>query len=458
MPDQHSPNRKGRPPGSRAFAWRSFFQQSTTPVFVLGKGRRLRFANAAWEKLTGLKLADSLGMVCSAHRHSSALAHALAPTPEAQAGKPDRARRASPTGRSGPPWWDITFVPLADDTGTFGVVGFIEVVGEPLHGAARKIPPAVATLREKNAGRFTFDLFAESSPTTARFLSQLRNAATSTAPVWLVGEAGAGKVTAARVIHHASSKRNMAFVAIDCAGLQPYLIGSMLFGHGGVVGANQAGTLYLKEPATLPRDLQQQLAEVLSEPNAPRLICGSTRTANEDVLTGKLISQFHTSLSVLELAVPPLRERLPDMPRFVAHFLAGIQVDPGVLDVLKAQPWSGNLRELAGVLGEAVRSAGGGAVNSEHLPHDLRARAGIAPGVPAKSLALDPLLETVEKRLILLALRKADNHQTRAAGLLRIYRSRLWRRLEALGIPVPPQPPKPREKDGEDPEAGSADR
>jgi transcriptional regulator with PAS, ATPase and Fis domain len=447
MPEP-SPNRKGRPPGSRAFAWRAFFQQSTTPIFVLGKSRRLRFANPAWEKLTGLKLADSLGLVCSAHRHSSALAHALAPTPEAQAGKPDKARRAAPTGRSGPPWWDITFVPLADDTGTFGVVGFIEVVGEPLHGPARKIPPAVAALREKNAGRYTFDLFAESSPTTARFLSQLRNAATSQAPVWLVGEAGSGKATAAKVIHHASPRRNLAFVAIDCAGLQPYLIGSVLFGHGGVVGAHQAGTLYLKDPSTLPRDLQQQLVDVLAEPNAPRLICGSTHLANEDVLAGKLISAFHTSLSVLELAVPPLRDRLVDIPRLVAHFLPGVQVDPAVFDVLKAQEWSGNLRELANVLGEAVHSANGGLIKPEHLPHELRARVGIeAPGVPAKSLALDPLLEAVEKRLIQLALRKANNHQTKTAALLQIYRSRLWSRLEALGIPTPPQPPKPRKKD-----------
>jgi DNA-binding NtrC family response regulator len=128
----------------------------------------------------------------------------------------------------------------------------------------------------------------------------------------------------------------------------------------------------------------------------------------------------------------------------------GIQVDAAVFEVLKAQPWSGNLRELAGVLGEAARSAGGAPVKSEHLPHELRARAGIEPGVPAKSLALDPLLEAVEKRLIQLALRKANNHQTKAAALLQIYRSRLWSRLEALGIPAPPQPPKPRKKDSEE--------
>ena len=108
-----TPPKKGRPRGSGSFPWRAFFQQSTTPVFVLGKGRRLRYANPAWEKLTGTALADALGMVCSARRHSSPLAAALAPTPEAQAGKPDTTRRPAPGVRAGTQWWDIAFAPLA---------------------------------------------------------------------------------------------------------------------------------------------------------------------------------------------------------------------------------------------------------------------------------------------------------------------------------------------------------
>src|SRR5688572_4288174 len=147
------PSKKGRPRGSGSFAWRAFFQHSATPVFVLGKGRRLRFANAAWEKLTGLKLADALGMVCSARRPSSALAAA----PEAEAGKPDCARRAAPSARSGPPWWDVTFAPLAGDDGLYGIVGFIAVVGETAPAAARKVPAAVAALRARHATHFTFD-------------------------------------------------------------------------------------------------------------------------------------------------------------------------------------------------------------------------------------------------------------------------------------------------------------
>jgi DNA-binding NtrC family response regulator len=267
--------------------------------------------------------------------------------------------------------------------------------------------------------------------------------------VWLIGEPGSGKETAARVIHHAGPTRDRAFVAVDCAGLQPFLIESLLFGHGGLLAAGHVGTLYLKDPAALPRDLQQLLADFCTEtPSAPRLISGSTRSAEEAVATGELVTEFHTTLAVLELRVPPLRDRIDDLARFVSFFLPGVKVEADALEVLRVQPWTGNLRELAAALTEAAASANGGVVKREHLPRELRVRAGLdGPAPPPKPLLLDPILEAVEKRLIQLALRRSNNHQTEAAELLGIFRTRLWRRLEALGIPVPPQPPRPRKRE-----------
>jgi transcriptional regulator with PAS, ATPase and Fis domain len=430
MPDT-PPNRPGRPPGSDAFAWRAFFQHSTTPVFVLGKGRRLRFANAAWEGLTGVALADAAGLVCSDRRHAAPLAAALAPTPEARAGRSDTARRAPPSARAGPPWWDVTFVPLA---GTDALVGFIAVVGGPAPAAARAVPPAVAALRAKHAAHYTPDLFAGPAPATRRFVGLLRHAASSPGvPVWLVGEPGSGKETAARVIHHAGATRDRAFAAIDCAGLQPYLVESLLFGHGGVADTGHVGTVYLKDPAALPRDLQLRLADLVTE-GGPRLVCGSANTAAAEVAAGRLVPVFHTALSVLELPVPPLRDRLADLPRLAA----GVPLDPAALDLLAAQPWPGNLRELADVLRGAAASAGGGPVKAEHLPREFRVRAGIVPpAVGPRAITLDPILEAVERRLIALALRRAGDNQTKAAELLGVFRARLGRRLEALGIGKP---------------------
>ena len=432
--------RKGRPKGSASFPWRAFFQQTRTPVFVLGKGRRLRYANPAWEQLTETTLDESLGMVCSTRRHRSPLAMALAPTPEALAGRPDKVRRPAPPHRTGPPWWDVTFTPLPSDDGLFGLVGFIAVVGEPVPAAARKIPAGVMAVRDRHAAAFSLDLLAGESPATVRFVGQVRLAAKTTAPVWLVGEPGSGKETTARVIHHTGIAREKMFVTLDCGGLQPHLIESLLWGHGGLAGTDRVGTIYLKAPFTLPHDLQQQLIDLFTDdrPITPRLICGSPRPAADDVAAGRLLSEFHTALSVLELQVLSLRERTADLPRLIATFLAGrtspTTIEPAAIEVLAAQPWPGNLRELAAVLDEAASAAGPGQVKRDHLPHDLRVRAGLTKPTPAPSLALDATLEAVEKRLIRVALARSGGNATRAAELLGIMRPRLYRRMEAFGL------------------------
>ncbi len=450
-PKSQKSSGKGRPRESGGFGWRAFFQQSKTPVFVLGKNRRLRFANSAWEALTGVKLSEALGMVCSSRRHSTPLAVAMAPTPEALAGRVDRARRPAPPGRNGPPWWDVTFAPLAGDDGVFGIVGFVAVVGEPVPAAAKKIPASVSALRDRHAAHFSLDLLTGESTASARLVAQARLAAQMPAPVWIVGEPGSGKESVARVIHYAGPLRDRAFVGIDCTGIQPYLVESLLFGQAGLVGSERLGTVYLKEPAALPRDMQQKLADHFSEQASARLICGSTRGAAEAVAAGELVAVYHTSLSVFEVRVPPLRDRLDDLPRIASRLLPDRTLDPAALAVLQAHQWPGNLRELAEVLSNAAAVTPSGPILRGHLPFDLRASAGLTPPTPPKTLNLEEILEAVEKRMIQLALRKTKNHQSETAELLGIFRARLWRRLEALGIPIPPQPPKPRKTDTPEP-------
>jgi transcriptional regulator with PAS, ATPase and Fis domain len=437
------PDKKGRPQGSATFAWRSFFHQSGTPVFVLGKGRRLRYANPAWERIAGVKLADSLGLVCSARRHSSPLAAALAPTREALAGRTDRSRRAAPQHRSGPPWWDVAFVPLAADDGLLGIVGFIEVVGEAGPAASRRIPPAVMAIRDRHAQRFTFDCLSESFAAKARLASQIA------APVWLIGEPGSGKETVARAIHLNSAKREAMFVALDCKGLQPFLIESLLWGNGGLAPSDRVGTIYLKEPAALPRDLQQRLLDHFTDDaaKAPRLICGSVSPAGGEVRTGRLLPQFLTQLAVLELHVPPLRERLDELPRLLSKTMPK-SIEPAALEVLKSHPWPGNFRELTAAVAEAAAAAGAGPILRDHLPRELRERLGIAKPAPEPSIALDPILEAVEKRLIKLALGKANGNAAKAAEMLGIWRTRLLRRVEALGLSeLPRSPPRTPSRD-----------
>lgn len=427
------PPRKGRPKGSAGFTWRSFFHRSTTPVFVLGKDRRLRYANPAWERLTGTTLDESLGLVCSSRRHSTPLAAALAPTPEALAGRPDPARRPAPPNRTGPPWWDVSFVPLAAADGLYGIVGTVRVVGEPVRAAARVIPAAVEALRATHAAYFTPDLFAP------RLAAQLRLAGQAAAPVWLVGEPGAGKATAARVIHHAGAAREKAFVRVGCVELQPYLVESLFWGHGGLAGTDRIGTVYLADPAALSRDVQQQLIDLFTDdhPGTPRLICGSSRPALADVKSGQLMPEFHSLLSVLELTIPPLRDRADELPRVASRILERLGVSPDLDDaalaVLTAQHWPGNLRELVEALAEASTAANG-PVKREHLPRELRVQAGLEKPPVESPLTLEPALAALEERFIRKALRRANGNATQAAVLLGLSRGALLRRLEALGI------------------------
>jgi DNA-binding NtrC family response regulator len=412
---------------------------------VLNQNRRIRYVNSAWETLTGVAKADAYGLACVRRGPTDALARTLAPPAEAATGVTS-ARRPAPGQSAGPPWWDVTFVPLVADDGSTGFLGFVRVVEPDMAVPRAKLPAAIAALRADHAAAYPFDLFAGSGPGADRFLTQLRHAAASPSPAWLVGERGSGKETAARILHHNGPNKDRAFFGLDCAGLQPFLIEGLLAGKGGLIEARLLGTLYLKEPAALSRDAQQLLLGWLDGPKpGPRLVCGSTRPPAAQLADHTLIPELFTSLAVVELSVPPVRDRVEEIPRIVDRLLARIAngvgapptLSPTAITVLKAYRWPGNIRELADAIGSAVGKANGAVVAAEHLPRFVRESAGIALDPPAKPAAgpnLDAVLEGVEKRLLALALSKANGNATRAAEWLGIPRNRFLRRASALGL------------------------
>jgi len=436
-----SPGRRGRPKGSATFPWRSFFQQSATPVFVVGSQRRLRFANEAWERIASTTLASSLGMVCTTRGNASRLAAAMTPTAEALAGRIDRVRRPDPTvARTGPPWWDITFVPLAGTDGLLGTVGFVDVVGHGEPPIARKVASFIADLRDRHALHFPLDLLHGESPASRTLLARARLAASLKHPLWIRGEPGTGRQTCARVIHHAGLTRERAFLALDAEGLQPYLLEGLFFGHGGLGGSDRIGTLFLREPVHLPRDLQQRLLDECStnRPDSPRLICSSRRGPADDVRAGRLLPAFLGEAGAFEIVLPALRERLEDLPRLTARLLERLSpvptIEAAAIEVLRAQPWAGNLRELSEVLATAAAEATASVIRPEHLPHEMRVRAGLPMSPPRESsLHRDTILHEVERRLIQMAMQRSGSNAKRAAQILGITTAELARRIKALG-------------------------
>ena len=423
-----------------AKSWRSFFHASTTAVFVVGASRRLRYANPAWELLTGADWSKLRGLRLSAFRSASPLGQTLMPPPEVWAGETARARRAPPDAVAGPPWWDFTFVPLPGPDGKLlGVVGFVTQSGErATRRAPAKLPADLGAAQAENARHYGFEFLAGTTTATERFVNLVRVAASTTAPVWLVGERGNGKTTAARVIHHQGPTRGKAFVAADAHGVQPYLLDAMLFGKGGATlptaHGGAIGTLYLHDPGQLPRDFQGKLADYLSKPSAPRVVCASAVPPHADA---RLLDGFATRFGVLEVRVPSLRERLDDLP-WLAERVTAHPVADATWPVLAAHDWPGNLRELAEVLRTASGRAGTTPIAPEHLPRVLRERHLLAsnPLPQARTMALTAVLEAVERRMIEDALRACGGNATAAAKRLDLPRATLLRRVEAFKLPA----------------------
>ena len=267
-------------------------------------------------------------------------------------------------------------------------------------------------------------------------------ASRSRSPVWLVGGPGTGKETLARAIHFHGITREQSFIGIDCAGLQPYLIMSLLFGHNGLAETGRVGTVYLRSPEAMPADLQAELVEWHQMTDeVPRVVVGTTGAAG-------LSEDFRATFGVIEIALPLLAERKPELPRILAEVLdeeraAGVPTAGCASDaeaVLMAWTWPGNLREFRDTVRGAARLAEGSRIEVAHLPHAVRrgvaeasaANSGAVPALTAPKL--DAVLEQVERRMIDLALRKSKGDQTAAAELLGVYRSRLVRRIKALEI------------------------
>ncbi|MGL6074784.1 MAG: helix-turn-helix domain-containing protein [Fimbriiglobus sp.] len=421
-------------------SWRQFFQASSTAVFVVGAARRLRYANPAWEKLTGESWAKLRGLKLSAYRSATELGQTLMPPPEAWAGRAVQVRRAFPGKPSGPPWWDIAYIPLWGDGKLLGIVGSITQVGElGPRRAVGKVPENLAELQLKQAQHFHLDLVSGTSVVGERFLNLVRVAALTTSPVWLLGERGAGKATTGRVLHHNGLTREKTLLTIDGHGVQPYLLEAMLFGKGGVSQAPSLGTVLLRDPAALPREFQQKLLPWLAKPNGPRVICTSAADPTQDE---RLIDGFATLFGSFTVRVPSVRERLEDWPWF-AERVRNHPYGSDVGGLIMAYDWPGNWREFAATWKAAVERAGSSPVQASHFPRTLRERHLLARNplpIAPRQMGLEETLTTIERRIIEAALAEQTGNVTAAAKQLKVSRASLLRRIASLKIAVPGEP------------------
>ena len=232
--------------------------------------------------------------------------------------------------------------------------------------------------------------------------------------VLIRGDTGTGKELVARAIHEASGRAAGPLVAVNCGALPEHLVESELFGHrkGAFTGAEEhrtglfevadGGTLFLDEVGELPKPLQPKLLRALESgeirrvgENTPikvdcRVLCATHRKLEEMVAVGEFREDLFFRINTFEIAVPPLRDRLDDLPALVEHFVrrsrrsvppAGTNVAPGVMESLAAHAWPGNVRELANVIEHALVLCDELPLGIEHLPARL-GRAAALPGTP----------------------------------------------------------------------------
>ena len=431
------------PPGSDArFRWQALFQQAPEPLYLLNRRRRILFVNRAWEALTGLSLAEVKGHVCR-RRPRGILAEkvelilgALAPPAEVALGQPTQARRLLPLGLA-TAWWQVAFFTQAAEGGLRGILAKITVLPRPEAVAGQPLSEKMMALRQHHAQRYRLEEMIGDGPAMNRVREQVRLAAQTRLPVLLVGPPGTGKHWVARAIHHLSSQSEKAFACLDCACLPPDLFAALLFG----TQPPPFASIYLMNLAALPRDLQVQLLQRLDSEEEPavRLCAGLEQDPQDALRSGRLLHDLYCRLSPLVFQLPALTDRMDDFAGWVEHLLPRANraanreirgISPEATMLLRAHAWPGNLRELYEVLVAACVRARGGLIEPGDLPFHLHH----APLPVEKPLSLDAILEQVERRLIVQALRLAKNNKSRAAELLTIWRARLLRRMENLGI------------------------
>ncbi|CUR46046.1 Type IV fimbriae expression regulatory protein PilR [Alloalcanivorax xenomutans] len=307
------------------------------------------------------------------------------------------------------------------------------------------------------------------SPAMQHLRRQIRKLARSQAPIYISGESGSGKEKVARLIHTLGPRGDHPFVAVNCGAIPSELMESEFFGHrkGSFTGAVEdrkglfreadGGTLFLDEVADLPLHMQVKLLRAIQEKTVRpvgesrefsvnlRILCATHKDLSEEMQAGRFRQDLYYRLNVIEAHVPPLRERLEDVPALVEHILSrlGIAWDTtpptlsnGTLAALRDYPFPGNVRELENVLERAMTLCDGNVIEPAHLrlPSQASSEAPSQGGSRDPALPLEDYLQDIERQEILKALDATHWNRTAAAKKLGMTFRSLRYRLKKLAL------------------------
>jgi two-component system, NtrC family, nitrogen regulation response regulator NtrX len=308
------------------------------------------------------------------------------------------------------------------------------------------------------------------SPAMERLMAQVERVAASETRVSILGETGTGKELVARTLHEKSARRAGPFVTLNCAAVPAELIESELFGHekGAFTGAagrhvgkfEQAdgGTIFLDEIGDMPLGMQAKLLRVLEEGEIERVggdrpiavdarvVVATHRNLDELVRQSTFRQDLYHRIYVYPITLPPLRERVEDIPVLAQHFARQVAAQngwkekrfaPDGIEELKRYSWPGNVRELRNVVERLLLLSGGDEVDATAVRLALpevapQAASGTAPSAARGTLA--ERVEAFEREVLLAELKRHNHHMTNVARALGLERSHLYKKCQQLGI------------------------
>ncbi|MCD6296955.1 MAG: sigma 54-interacting transcriptional regulator, partial [Deltaproteobacteria bacterium] len=351
-----------------------------------------------------------------------------------------------------------TQVPVNISTALFRNIG-----GELIGGVATfRDLRQVEKLRKKIEKNYSFEDIISKNKKIRKILGILPTIAVSESSVLITGETGTGKELFARALHNLSGRTGKAFIAVNCGGFPETLIESELFGYeaGAFTGATKAkpgrfglaegGTLFLDEIGDLPPLLQVKLLRVLQEKAYEplggvqtrkadvRIVAATNRDLEAMVAEGTFRQDLYYRINVMKLEIPPLRDRMEDVPLLIDHFLAHFStlhnkdidsISPQALNVLMNYDYPGNVRELDNIIEHGCVLCQGSLITEGYLPDWVRpARENLGAGLT---------LEEVEKQFIISVLKKNNWNRLATARELKIHKTTLFRKIKKLGIQLP---------------------
>ena len=344
---------------------------------------------------------------------------------------------------------------------------------------SRKQSQELALLRSEVMGKYQKDNIVGNSPKMQEIYKLIGTLTTNNITVLIEGETGVGKELVAKAIHYNSPRKDKPFIAVNCAALTESLLESELFGHekGSFTGAViqkqgkfevvQNGTILLDEIGDISPKMQTRLLRVLDKREFERvgsnrtlkmdarIIASTNKDLSEEVRSGNFRTDLYYRLRVMHIHIPPLRERKEDIPLLVRHFIEianenlGKHVkdlDNGVMELLMAYDWQGNVRELENIIKSGAVLCKGDVILPEHLPESIKRFPARSSDYVALDSAIaiafmekvksgshnpyDEITEHVGNFLVQMALDQVEQNQVKAANILGISRTTLRKKMK----------------------------